>query len=186
MSYEERTTHQERVYAGRILNLRRDQVLLPDGRPTTREVVEHPGGVSILALEEDGTVLLVRQYRYPYRQELLEIPAGKREPGEDPEACGRRELEEETGRVADQFTLLATLYPTPAYCTEVIYVYLATGLHKTRQHLDEGEFLSVVEMPLEEAVSLAVEGKLPDAKTQIALLKYDALRRRNQLPERGA
>ena len=77
-------------------------------------------------------------------------------------------------------------YPTPAYCTEVIYVYLATGLHKTRQHLDEGEFLSVVEMPLEEAVSLAVEGKLPDAKTQIALLKYDALRRRNQLPERGA
>ena len=91
MSYEERTTHQERVYAGRILNLRRDQVLLPDGRPTTREVVEHPGGVSILALEEDGTVLLVRQYRYPYQQELLEIPAGKREPGEDPRGVARPE-----------------------------------------------------------------------------------------------
>ena len=180
MTYTEKTIHQERLYQGRILNLRRDDILLPDGRPSKREVVEHSGGVSVLAVEE-GKVLLVRQYRYPYGEELWEIPAGKREPGEDPEGCGRRELEEETGRTADRFTLLATLYPTPAYCTEVIYVYLAQGLHKTRQKLDPGEFLSVEELPFEEALGMVLEGKIPDAKTQIALLKYDLLRRRGGL-----
>lgn len=136
----------------------------------------HPGGVGILALTEAEEVLLVRQFRYPYGEVVTEIPAGKREPGEDPLVTGKRELAEETGYRADSFTSLGTLYPTPGYCDEVIHLYLATGLHPVKAHPDADEFLEVDRIPLKELVTLVLEGKLPDAKTQIAVLKAWLLR----------
>ncbi len=167
----ETTLSRHTAFQGRLLRLRVDEARLPDGTTAGREVVEHPGGVGVIALTDEGEVLLVRQFRYPYGEVLLEIPAGKRELEEDPLTTGKRELEEETGYQADTFTPLGTVYPTPGYCDEVIYLYLATGLHATQAHPDQGEFLEVQRMPLEQLVQLALDGKLPDAKTQIAALK---------------
>lgn len=167
----EYTVSQSTAFSGRMLHLRVDKARLSNGAITTREVVEHPGGVGILALTEDHKVLLVRQFRYPYGKVLTEIPAGKREPGEDPLITGRRELEEETGYQADTFTSLGTLYPTPGYCDEVIYLYMATGLHATAAHPDEDEFLEVERRPLEELVQQVLAGDIPDSKTQVAVMK---------------
>ena len=151
--------------------MRVDRVQLPDGRESTRELVSHPGGVGVAALTDGGELLLVQQYRYPYGAVLTEIPAGKRDPGEEPLETGRRELEEETGYVADRYEPLGTVYPSPGYTDEVIHLYLATGLHKTAAHPDEGEFLHVLRCPLSRLVQQALAGELPDAKTQIAILK---------------
>lgn len=133
--------------------------------------MEHPGGVGIVALTEDRQVLLVKQYRYPYGEVLTEIPAGKRERGEDPLLTAKRELEEETGYTAASFEPLDTLYPSPGFCDEVIYLYLATDLHKTAPHPDEDEFLQVERQPLDTLVAEILAGRIPDAKTQTALLK---------------
>ena len=171
MELTEKTLSSERIFDGRILHIRRDTVLLPNGHTSTREVVDHPGGVGILALDSEGNALLVSQFRYPYRDELLEIPAGKREEGEEPIETARRELEEEIGFVADDISLLAIVYPTPAYTDEKLYVYLATGLHRTHAHLDQGEFLRVKRMPLGDAIALADQGKITDSKTLVALYK---------------
>ena len=111
MDLTEKTVSQEYPYKGRIINMRVDQILLPNGQPASREVVEHPGGVCIAALTEDNEVLFVRQFRYPYHQVILEVPAGKRSPGEDPLECGKRELREETGASAEEYISLGTLYP---------------------------------------------------------------------------
>ena len=167
----EHTVSRSTAFSGRLLHLRVDEARLPDGTTATREVVEHPGGVGVLALTEQGEVLLVRQFRYPYGEILTEIPAGKREPGEDPLVTGQRELAEETGLRADHFTSLGTLYPTPGYCDEVIYLYLATGLHPTEAHPDADEFLEVERMPLADLVRLVLDNQIPDAKTQAAVLK---------------
>ena len=172
----EYTLSQSTAFQGRLLRLRVDEARLPDGTTANREVVMHPGGVGIIALTEEDEVLLVKQFRYPYGEIVTEIPAGKREPGEDPLVTGKRELAEETGFRADTFTPLGTLYPTPGYCDEVIYLYLATGLHPTEAHPDADEFLQVERMPLEALVKLALDGQLPDAKTQIAVLKAWLLR----------
>ncbi len=171
MDLAEKTLATTTGFQGRLLRLRVDTVALPDGQTATREVVEHPGGVAVVAVTDDRQVLLVRQYRYPYREAVTEIPAGKREKGENPLVTGKRELEEETGYVADCFTSLGTLYPTPGYCDEVIYLYLATGLHPTATHPDEDEFLEVERRPLDDLVADILAGKLPDAKTQAAVLK---------------
>lgn len=167
----EHTLSQTTAFQGRLLRLRVDEARLPDGSVAGREVVEHPGGVAILPLTEEGEVLLVRQFRYPYGEILTEIPAGKREPGEQPLTTGLRELAEETGCRADKVVPLGTLYPTPGYCDEVIYLYLATGLHPVEAHPDEDEFLEVERMPLSQLVQQVMEGKIPDAKTQTAALK---------------
>ena len=137
MDMTEKTLTTQEVYHGRIIRVRRDEVLLPNGHTSVREVVEHPGGVGILALEDDGSVLLVRQYRSGIGQESLEIPAGKRDPGETPEDCGRRELEEECGLIAGGLEPLATLYPTPAYCDEKIWIFTAKELTPGHVHPDE-------------------------------------------------
>ena len=167
----EYTLSQTTAFQGRLLRLRVDEARLPDGSVAGREVVEHPGGVGILALTEEGDVLLVRQFRYPYGEILAEIPAGKREKGEDPLVTGMRELAEETGYRADNVVPLGTVYPTPGYCDEVIYLYMATDLHPVEAHPDADEFLEVERMPLAELVALVMAGKIPDAKTQIAALK---------------
>ena len=171
MNLIEKTVRKNYIYKGKIVNLRCDDAELPDGNPCTREVVEHPGGASVLCIL-DGKVALVRQYRYAYGEELLEIPAGKLNAGEDPKKAAARELEEETGLCASDLKHLLTLYPTPGYTNEKIYIYEAVGLKEGCQHLDEDEFLSVVFLPLEEALQKIECGEICDAKTIAALLLY--------------
>lgn len=161
----------EEIFEGKVVHLVRDTVQLPDGNNATREVILHPGGVGVLPLMEDGTALVVRQFRYPQHQVLTEIPAGKMEYGEDPLECGKRELSEEVGAKAENWTFLGNIYPTPAYDTEIIRIYLATGLTFGEQHLDEGEFLNVCRVPLEQLIEQVMDGTIKDAKTQIAVLK---------------
>lgn len=171
MELKEKTIRKNYIYEGKIISLRRDDVLLPDGKICQREIVEHPGGASVLCVR-DGKIALVRQYRYAYEEELLEIPAGKLQPGEDPMLAAKRELEEETGLIAEKLTHLFTLFPTPGYTNEKIYIYYAEGLQEGRQHLDEDEFLSVVYLPIEEVVQMMERGQISDSKTIAAVLFY--------------
>ena len=170
----------EKIYDGKILHIERDNVQLEDGSEAVREVVRHPGGVCVLALTDEEEILFVRQFRYPHGAVTLELPAGKLEYGENPEECGKRELLEECGCTCDEFIYLGKLFPTPAYCSEVIRMYLAKGLHYGEQKLDNDEFLDVEKIPFEEAVSLILSDAVPDSKTQIAVLKYAAMKARNQ------
>lgn len=177
MNLEEKQLSKEYMYKGKIINLRRDTALLPDGKTALREVVEHPGGVCVAALTDNDEILFVKQFRYPYFETVLEIPAGKRDKGnEDPLECGIRELEEETGAKAEKFIPLGELYPSPGYCGEIIWLYAATGLTFSEQHLDEDEFLTVEKIPLEKAVQMILSGEIKDAKTQTAILKLKLLK----------
>jgi len=176
MNLKEKQLTKEYIYKGKIINLRRDTALLPNGEKALREVVEHPGGVCVAAITDNKEILFVEQFRYPYFEEILEIPAGKRDSfDEDPLECGKRELKEETGATAENFTFLGKLYPTPGYIDEVIYMYAATGLSFGEQKLDEDEFLSVYKIPLERAVNMVLSGELVDAKTQTAILKLNMM-----------
>ena len=171
MNLSEKPLSADYKYRGRIINLRVDTAELPNGATATREVVEHPGGVCVAALTEDGCLLFVRQFRYPYQTVLLELPAGKLDPGEDPLEAGKRELREETGAKASRYESLGTLYPSPGYCGEIIPLYAASGLTFGETAPDEDEFLEVEKIPLEEAARMVLEGEIPDAKTQAAVLK---------------
>lgn len=170
MAHFEEKIESRELYRGKIFSVTQDRVRLEDGKESLRDIVHHHGGVAVLALDEEGRVLLVRQFRYAFGQELLELPAGKVEPGEAPEVCGRRELEEECGCRAGRFELLTLLYPTVGYCSEVIHIYLAQDLVPCGQRLDPGEFLSLEPLPLGKALSMVLSGQLPDAKTQIGIL----------------
>ncbi len=163
------------LFDGAVIRVEKDNVRLEDGSVAFREVVRHPGGVCVLALTDQNEVLLVRQFRYPHGAVTTELPAGKLEAGELPETCGRRELLEECGCTAGEFTYLGKLFPTPAYDSEVIHMFLAKDLQFTAQSLDDGEFLEVERMPFEDALQLALGDGCPDAKTQIAILRYFAL-----------
>ncbi len=171
MNLTEHTLSQEYKFKGRIINLRVDKAQLPNGATATREVVEHPGGVCIAALTAENELLFVRQFRYPYGEVIPELPAGKLTPGEDPLECGKRELKEETGAVAERYVSLGKLYPSPGYCGEIIWMYLATGLSYGEQNPDEDEFLEVERIPLEQAAQLVLDNRIDDAKTQAAVLK---------------
>ncbi|MEM1486067.1 NUDIX hydrolase [Oscillospiraceae bacterium PP1C4] len=175
MAHFEKKLDSTTIYEGKILTLKRDRVELENGSITTREVVEHHGGVAVLALDENNQILFVSQFRYPFGEVLLELPAGKLEKGENPAECGVRELREECGCTAERFVPLAQMYPTCAYDTEIIHLYFASGLHVSDQHLDEDEFLTVERIPVEEAVKMVLDGKIPDAKTQLGILKYKTL-----------
>ncbi len=175
MELTEKKISRKVIYEGKIINVYNDTVLLPNGKETHRELVEHHGGVCVAALTDEGNLLFVRQFRYPYGRVLLELPAGKLEKGEDPLSAGMRELEEECGVVAEKVFPMGTVYPTVAYCTEIIHLFLAQGLSKTRQHLDDGEFLSVEEIPLKEAVKLVMNGEISDSKTVALILKTEKL-----------
>ncbi len=181
MDLTEKTLSKDYRFCGRILKLRVDEARLPDGSVATREVVEHPGGVCVAALTEDDRLLMVQQFRYPYGEVLTEIPAGKRDPGEEPLITGKRELKEETGYTAENYTFLGTLYPSPGYFNEVIYLYLATGLTAGETQPDEDEFLEVIRMPLSEAVERVMSGEITDAKTQAAVLKVWVLKQNGTL-----
>ena len=169
MDFNEKTVKNEYVYKGKILNLRKDQIRLPDGKPAIREVVEHSGGSAVLC-ERDGKILLVKQFRYPYQQVMYEIPAGKLNEGEDPKETAIRELEEEGGIRAERVTKIFEVYPSPAYTNEIIRIYRAEGLTETQTHLDEDEFLSAEWVDKEQIRIMIERGEIKDAKTLIALL----------------
>ena len=157
-------------YQGRIFTVTADEVELFDGRLAPRDVVYHPGGVSVVAVNAQNEVTLVTQYRYAQGEDVLEIVAGKREPGEEPLVTAQRELAEEAGLGARCWKHLTTSYPTPGYCSERIEIYLATDLYEHQEALDEDEFLAVTKMPLTQAVKLVLDGTIRDAKTQTGLL----------------
>ena len=171
MDFAEKTLNEKLIFEGKIITVHVDDVELPDGSKSIREIVEHSGGVCVAALTEDKKLKFVRQFRYPYKKELLELPAGKLEKGEDPMAAGIRELEEEGGVVAEKVISMGQIYPTVAYCSEIIHLFLATGLSETKQHLDEGEFLGVEEIELSKAVEMVMNGEICDSKTVALILK---------------
>lgn len=171
MEFEEKTISSESIYDGKIIKVRREQVELDDGSTAMREIIAHPGGVGVIAVTEDRQVFMVSQYRIAARSMMLEIPAGKLEYGEDPLECGKRELVEETGYGAKEFTHLGEYYATPGYCEEKLNIYLARDLEFVGQHLDEGEFLNVKKYDLDELYKMVMDNKIYDAKTAIAILK---------------
>lgn len=178
MTHFEKTLSRETLFQGRVFTVTRDRVELENGREASREIVHHHGGACIAALTDQDEIYMVRQFRYAFGEELWELPAGKLEPGEDPFEAAQRELGEECGLVAAQYTDLGLFYPTVGYCSEVIYSWLATGLSPCGMHLDEDEFLTPVKLPLETAMDMIFTGEIKDGKTVAALLKIHALRER--------
>jgi len=167
---EETRLSGEEVYRGSFFRLNRDAVRLPDGTQAVREYIRHPGAVLILPLLPGGRVLLERQYRYPLARAFIELPAGKKEPGEEPLVTAKRELLEETGYVAAEWTRLGVIHNAIGYSDEGIELYVAEGLEKRSANLDAGEFLEVFETSLEEAIAMVRDGRITDAKTVAALL----------------
>lgn len=162
----------ERIYTGKILDFYRDTVELPNGHSATRELVRHNGAVAIVPLLDDGRVIIEHQFRYPHEEVIVEIPAGKLDgPDEVPEDAARRELKEETGVEAKELIPLGPFYPTAAYSSETIWMYLAKGLTFGEQKLDDDEFLNIETMPLKDLVQDILDGKVPDGKTQAAILR---------------
>lgn len=172
----ERTENVQGIYNGRVVNFHVDDITLCNGEKATRECVDHPGGVGIIALTDDEYVYMVRQFRYPYKESIYEIPAGKREKGEDPLETGKRELQEECGVVAENYIDLGRIYPSPGYTNEEIYLYAATGLTEVEQNLDEDEFLQVTKMKLTTLITKIMSGEITDAKTIAAAFKLKELR----------
>ena len=171
MAHTEEKLESQTIYQGRIIAVTQDTVRLENGKNAKREVVHHHGGAAIVPVGKNGEVYLVRQYRYPMGRELLEIPAGKLEPGEEPRTAAIRELEEECGLAADEVIDLHPVYPSVGYDTEVIHMYLATGLHETKCHPDEDEFLDRLSYPLDTLVEMVMQGEICDAKTVAGILK---------------
>lgn len=159
-------------FTGRLLQVKIDTVTLPNGKESSREVIKHPGAVGILPVLDDGSIVLVKQYRYPVGTVLYEIPAGKLDIGEAPEVCAPRELSEETGYKAKEWKLLTSIVTTPGFTDEVIHLYLAKGLTKEEQHTDEDEFIDLVVFKREQVKKMVLEKDIFDAKTLSALLLY--------------
>jgi ADP-ribose pyrophosphatase len=167
----ERTDNVQGIFSGKVLTMHHDDVTLCNGMQAKRECVDHPGGVAVIGITDEDEVLLVRQFRYPYKEVIYEIPAGKLEKGEDPFEAGKREFKEECGAVADEYFPLGEVYPTPGYTNEIIRLYGANKLHFEEQNLDEDEFLQIVKMRFDELIERIMSGEIKDAKTIIAALK---------------
>ncbi len=181
MKLTEKTVNQSYVYRGKIVNMRVDDAELENGRITKREVVEHPGGVSIAALNEKDEMLFVRQFRYPYGEVVLEAPAGKLEKGEDAFEAGKRELKEETGATGENYQFLGNLYPTPGYCNEIIRLYCCRVKEYGEAQPDDDEFLEVERIPIGKAVEMVMANEINDAKTQVMILKVAMLLKEGKL-----
>ena len=175
MNLQEKTLESKTIFEGRIITLKNDTALLPNGSTAGREYIEHPGGVCVVPLTDNNEVLMVRQFRYPYKEVVLEIPAGKKDKGEEPLTTGKRELKEETGATAKKYIDLGKLYPSPGYCGEIIWMYGAKELEFGETNPDEDEFLEVEKIPLKKAVEMIINGEIKDAKTQAAILKINYL-----------
>ncbi len=174
--FEEKTVKSECIFDGYVLHVYKDEVSLPDGSESFREYCKHNGGVCVVALTDEDEVLLVDQYRYAMGRMVTELPAGKLEKGEDPASAILRELKEETGATCDKLTFLGEMYSSPALLSEIIYMYLAEGLHFGDQKLDEGEFLSCKRVKFDLLVDMILKGEIKDAKTQTAVLRTKLLR----------
>lgn len=180
----EKPLTREEIYTGQILHVVKDTVALPNGRTATREMALHRGAVAVVALDDEGNVVLEKQYRYPMGAVLEEIPAGKLEAGEDdPLGAAKRELREETGLVAETWHSLGIYYPSPAILTEKIHLFLARGLRQGEDQPDEDELLVVYREKLSHAVERVLSGEIPDGKTQCALLKVWLLQQMNNKEE---
>ncbi len=175
MEYFEKQIRSEEKYKGIIVRVRLDEAELHTGKMVRREVVEHPGGVTILPVDDDGYCYMVRQFRYPFGRMLLEAPAGKLEAGEDPLECAKRELSEETGFSARELIDLGCCYTSPGFSTEVLHIYLARGLEAGKAHPDQDEFLNVEKISLSELSDRVMRNEVEDGKTAIAILKAEKL-----------
>lgn len=171
MELTEKTLSSKSVFDGRILHITLDEIELPNGKKSKREVVNHPGGVTVAALDEENNLLFVRQFRYPYKEVVLELPAGKLEKGSTPLENGKRELMEETGAEGYSYISLGQLYPSPGYTSEIIHLYACKVKSQGSSNPDDGEFLNVEKIPLNKAVEMVLNNQIPDAKTQVAVLK---------------
>ncbi len=170
MDFTEKTLESRSIFEGKVIKVRVDRVLLTGGQESEREIVEHLGAVAVVPVDENGLVYLVRQYRKPLEKMLLEIPAGKLEPGEDPLECARRELTEEIGFFPRKMQKLTFYYSSPGFSNEGIHLYLATDLVRQDTPGEEGEFLEVLSMPLPEALSMVMSQEIDDGKTIAGLL----------------
>ncbi|RAV00939.1 NUDIX domain-containing protein [Paenibacillus sp. YN15] len=173
--FEEVTLSTEPIFNGRIISLQVDTVRLPNGETATREIVKHPGAVAVIALVEDK-MLVVEQYRKPFEKNLVEIPAGKLDHGEEPLAAAIRELEEETGYAAGEIRLIHSFYTSPGFANEIIHLFVAEKLTRGEAHLDEDEFLDCNAITLEEAERYIAEGRIGDAKTIMAVYAWKLYR----------
>ncbi|MBR5309667.1 MAG: NUDIX hydrolase [Oscillospiraceae bacterium] len=160
----------EEIYNGHIIHVYKDEVALGD-KKAIREVVRHQGAAAILAIDEHGEAFFVEQFRYPVDKALFEVPAGKIDPGETPLECAKRELTEECGVLAKEWTELGPMLSSPGFCDEAIYLFIARGLSMAKPNPDEDEFLDIIKIPLTEAYRRLIDGKIPDAKTQILILR---------------
>lgn len=167
----EKTISTKEIFKGRVLEFRVDTVELPDGATASRELVHHPGGVAVVAIDDNGFVYLVRQYRKPYEEAVLEIPAGKRDKGEEPLTGAKRELAEETGLSAKEYIDLGCFYPSPGYVDEVIYLYLATKLTKGNANPDEDEYVETEKIHIDTLCDMIMKNEIKDGKTIAAVLK---------------
>lgn len=175
--FTEHPIDSEPVYEGKLLKVYKDRVRLPDGSQSAREYIKHPGAVAIIAVLPNGKIILERQHRYPHHRDFIEIPAGKIDPGENPDNTAKRELLEETGYTASEWRKLTTIHPLIAYSDEIIHIYLARGLTPGERKLDPGEFLEVLEVEHAQALQWIHEGKVSDVKTVIGLLWLEKLGR---------
>lgn len=173
---EERISGED-IYGGIFLKMKRDKITLPNGEEAVREYLTHPGAVAIVAILDDGRVILERQYRYPIAKACIEIPAGKLEIGEDHLLCAKRELEEETGYTAKKWSYIRRIHPVISYSTELIDIYLAEDLVPGKSHLDDEEFLDVFAAPLEQLIGWVEDGEITDVKTTISAYWLDRYRR---------
>lgn len=175
---EEKLVRREEIFGGTVLHVVRDTVLLPNGKEAIREISLHNGAVAIIPVLPNGKILMERQYRYAHGRVFLEIPAGKLDyVGEDPEEAAKRELREETGALAGKITFLGQIDTAPALISEKIQLYLAEELTFGERELDEDEFLALEEISIDDLVDMVMSGEIKDSKTQIAILKYDKIRR---------
>ena len=173
MELFEKKLSSKQIFDGKIVKLYVDEVELPDGQKAIREIVRHPGAVCVVPLTDDGEVVMVRQFRYPFGEVLLEIPAGKLEPGENPLKAVKRELEEESGAIAGKIEHIGEIYTTVAIFDEKIQLYLARDLKFINAHPDSDEFIESTKIPLSELVKMVMNNEIKDAKTQIAILKAE-------------
>ena len=171
MIFEEKTVSSEKIFDGKIINVRVDKVEMPSGSLATREIVEHPGGVGVVALTDDNEIILVRQFRKPLDKVIYEIPAGKLDRGEGHKECGIRELQEETGLRAGVFEYLGFMYASPGFTDEAVHVYFATQLYAGEAKPDEDEFLDVEKIPFERAFEMVMNNEINDAKSVFGILK---------------
>ena len=180
MTFEEKTLKSERIYEGHIINLRRDEVTVQNGT-SMREIVEHNGGAVLAAVTDEGKLVMVRQYRKPAKRVMLEVPAGKIDPGEAPETTAKRELKEETGYTPEHVRFLMQFYPSVGYSEEILYLYLCTGLAEGETHFDENEALDIEEYEIDELYEMVMAGKIEDGKTIIAILTVKKLMEEGKL-----